>query len=307
VRAAATRGARAVAARLRAEIDERTDALTRPIAESERRIDALRACALGAERSLGDLHHLMAGEEQRLALRLEQRQDAFLAPAMAHAEAGLGRRLGGLRLRRGALRREAFRAAQDVHRELVEGWRVEEVPAAERLYADGMERFVSLANAAVRDATLAAGGAAPPPLVPEAGIGVRTRLYYTELLYLTGRSPLRWVVDLLRSPAAARRAVRREAARYLRRLLVTNGSRVTHDLVEQAGDGRRRLEAEVAACLRGAHERAARALADARERTARGAGEAGAELARLRELRRRVADLDAGLACVAAGERQVAT
>jgi hypothetical protein len=72
---------------------------------------------------------------------------------------------------------------------------------------------------------------------------------------------------------------------YLERLLTANATRVTSDLDERVLESRRRLEAEVRACLREVYASAERALAAAKERRAGGKDAVEAELARLERLR----------------------
>jgi len=122
---------------------------------------------------------------------------------------------------------------------------------------------------------------------------VKSQLYYTEMLRLTGRSPLRWLLDALRPPGAARRAVAREVGAYLERLLVTNAARVKNDLDEQVDRSRQRLEAEIRRHLEDVQAVAERALDRARTQRARGEAAARAEIERLRALRAAVEALRA--------------
>src|SRR5262249_52979507 len=64
VRAAEARGLRVLAGRLLSELDERRDALLRPLAESAERVEALRQSIAEAERALADLHYQLAGEQE---------------------------------------------------------------------------------------------------------------------------------------------------------------------------------------------------------------------------------------------------
>ena len=50
---------------------------------------------------------------------------------------------------------------------------------------------------------------------------------------LTGRSPVRWLLDLLSPPGMARRRIEREASDHVERLLHTNATRVMNDLDER--------------------------------------------------------------------------
>ncbi len=295
VRSAEARGLCVLGARLLREIDEQLGALERPLEESERRIETLRRCVEEAERSLGDLRHLMMAERQRLHAALVEQQDRFLARAAPAARAALAEELaqtGGLG--RAALRRRGFEQAQIRFRETLEQWRAEEQPAAEARYRKAAERFVELANEFLaRVARAAEMDGLPRRIEEEVGFRVKSQLYYTEMLRLTGRSPLRWLLDALRPPGAARRAVAREAGAYLERLLVTNAARVKNDLDEQVERSRQRLEAEIRRQLEDVQAVAERALARARVQRASGEAAARAEIERLRALRAAVEALRA--------------
>ncbi len=285
---AATRGTRRIANGLLQEIDERIGALERPVTESEERIRALRSSKSATEQSLRDVHHLMAAEQERLSTRLRARQDAFLRHTMRDAASTLERDVAQRQLWREACRRAAIERAQTLYHDLVERWRVEEQSKAERWYREGIERFVALAHAAVRDTMQALGEQAPSldsRLDMETGFRTKSQLRYTELLYLTGRSPLRWLLDQVRPAWLARRAIVRDVVHYLRRLLETNASRVISDLDEQARESRDRLEKDVVRRLERVCATAERALTNAREQHARGAAAVADELARLRALR----------------------
>ncbi|HLK11701.1 MAG TPA: dynamin family protein [Candidatus Binatia bacterium] len=290
VRGAEARGLRVLGGRLLREIDEALGALERPLEESERRIEALRRCVQEAERSLGDLRHLMMAERQRLHAALVEQQERFLARAVPAARAALGEELSQARgLGRGALRQRGIETAQVHFREALEQWRADEQPAAEARYRKAAERFVDLANEFLaRVARAAEMDGLPRRIEGEVGFRVKSQLYYTEMLRLTGRSPLRWLVDALRPPGSARRAVAREVGAYLERLLVTNAARVKNDLDEQVERSRQRLEAEIRAHLRDVQAVAERALERARAQRARGEAAARAEIERLRALRARV-------------------
>lgn len=289
---AAVRGTKQLTAALLRDIDERVGALERPIAESERRISSLRASKLAAEQSLRDLHHLMTAEQERLTTHLRARQKAFLAVVIPTAALTLDQHVATLKLGRGPRRRGALERAQELYHELVDRWRAEEQPTAERSYEEGVDRFVTLANSTVRDIMQAVDTDSPLLESPMGkGFRVRSQLRYTELLYMTGRSPLRWLTDQLLPPGVARRAVVREALHYLHRLLETNASRVTNDLDEQARESRSRLEKEIGRQLENICTTAEQALASAQVQRARGESAVASELQRLRAKRTQVSSL----------------
>ena len=121
-------------------------------------------------------------------------------------------------------------------------------------------------------------------------LGFRTasRLYYTELMELTGRSPVRWLLDLLSPPGMARRRIEREASDHVQRLLHTNATRVMNDLDERVLESRRRLEGELQEYLHGVYASAERALERARSRWKTGQAAVQTEVGHLQALRSRV-------------------
>ncbi|MBY0277817.1 dynamin family protein, partial [Candidatus Binatia bacterium] len=66
IRSALQRGTRRFAQRLRHEIDERRDALARPLEDSARRLEALHAASERARQARADLRHLLAAEERTI-------------------------------------------------------------------------------------------------------------------------------------------------------------------------------------------------------------------------------------------------
>jgi hypothetical protein len=88
----------------------------------------------------------------------------------------------------------------------------------------------------------------------------KSTLLNALVMRLTGRSPLRWLVEALQPPAKVRRTIDQEAGAYLERLVFTNASRVLSDLDERVLESRRRMEAEIRGYLRLVYESAERAL-----------------------------------------------
>ena len=286
LREAEDRGLALFVERLLRDLDEQRSALVRPTEESERRISRLKATASEAERAMRELRYLLDAEQDRLMERLTARCDAFVTRAVPGARAELATALQGTAdVRRRDLRRRAFDFAQDIYRRWLERWRGEEQPAAERLYRDVARRFLELANGFLDRIANDAGS--PPRLANETGFRTRSRLHYTEMLHLTSRDPLGWLVARFRSRRAEQQALQHEVAGYLERLITTNASRLIYDLRERIVESRRQLEAQIRASLREAYASAERALEQAREHHASGAMAVRRRLDRVDELRRR--------------------
>lgn len=294
--AAERRGVAVVAARLLTEITERRGALERPLHASERRLATLRTAALASERALRDLAALLADEERRVTAALRAREDAFLTAAVPE-----GDRLLRIRLAESAATHPvAVEAAHAVCHALLDRWRAEEQPAAARMFAEGMRRFRELAEGAVRQ--LVTAGALEPTvasvlLATEAPrLRAPSRLFYTHLMAESAPGPLRAAALWFLPRRWRRRAVERHARRYLERLVRTNASRITSDLIDQVSESRRALEAELGRELRAVHDAAARALERAREKLAGDGSAARTELRRLDELASTVRTLAAAAA-----------
>ncbi len=94
-----------------------------------------------------------------------------------------------------------------------------------------MDRFVILAN----DSLARTSGVAAAPLDAESEFRVPPRAFVTETLSLTGRSPIRWLADIVRGT----RGMRSQVSRYFAWLLEINASRVASDINKRVAESRR--------------------------------------------------------------------
>jgi hypothetical protein len=290
VRAAEARGVERLTRALLRELDERRDALLRPMAESESRLAALRGSVEGAERAMADLGVLLGAEAARLADSFRKRHESYFPVAQEDARKKLEAGVRALPCRRTKVRGEAFHVAQQVMRGVTDRFRAELEPAAEESYRRAMERFVALGNEFL--ARLAVSGepgldALPPALGPEVGLRVPSRLSYTELLYRT-LSLTAWFTDAAMSREWTIRSVLRRTGRYQDDIVEANSSRVAADLVERVAKSRARLEAELRENLRRVTSVAESALDRARRRRAEGEAAVSEELRSIALLRGRV-------------------
>jgi GTP-binding protein EngB required for normal cell division len=298
LRSAEERGVRILGRRLFDEFARREAALVRPVEETAARVEALKRCTGEAERSLGDLRHLFDAEQEALHRAFVSRQEEFLASSLPGAQRQLREALRTFWGTRASRWHAGNTLAQGIFRQLVDEWRGREQPVAEQMYQHTAQRFVELANAFL--GRLSAAGEAPslelPPLLcSERGFRVSSRLYFTELLSTTTRSPLRWLLDTVRPAGSFRAAVDRHAGEYLERLMRSNASRVTGDLDDRVLESRRGLEREVHERLRDGHRAAQRALQRAQHHRALGEAAVAEELARTTAARARVEAVLAGL------------
>ena len=292
VREAEQRAIKRFLDRLLAEIDEQREALVRPVAESEKRIGSLSASVAEAGRSMADLGYLLMAEVDRLTVKFGEDREKFLSAALESAERELIRQIDARAAETSLrpLRTRVREAAAAIARRHLDAWLASEQPAAEALYRGAAERFLALGNEFLR--RFLKSGELGPETFPaelghEAGFRAKSRLFYTELLAVAQPSPLSWVLDRLRTPGALRRAVGRDAAAYLERLLSSNSARIQNDLIERVRESRRRLEAEIRARLSEAVRSATSALERAKARHAEGDASVAAELGRLDGLRLR--------------------
>ena len=292
VREAEQRAIKRFLERLIAEIDEQRDALVRPVAESEKRIGSLSVSVAEAGRSMADLGYLLMAEVDRLTKKFGEDREKFLSAGLESAERELIRQIdaGASETSLRPLRTRVREAAAAIARCHLDAWLASEQPAAEALYRGAAERFLALGNEFLRR-FLKSGELGPETfpaeLGPEAGFRAKSRLFYTELLAVAQPSPFSWVLDRFRTPGALRRAVGRDAAAYLERLLSSNSARIQNDLIERVRESRRRLEAEIRARLSEAVRSATSALERAKARHAEGEASVAAELGRLDGLRLR--------------------
>jgi ribosome biogenesis GTPase A/uncharacterized coiled-coil protein SlyX len=293
VQRAEARGFDLLRQRLLHEIEEQYDALTRPVSESEKRIESLRACVAQAEQTLNDLSYLLTAEQERLHRVFEQQWKDFLSRVIPAARKEAIEQLEKLPGGREQVRRQALRLSEKIAIRWVDEWLAEAAPAAEKLYRNAMERFATLANEFLQRLANSQGALASLPRTVNMELGFRTasRLYYTELMQLTGRSPFRWIADLVVPPKFARRRIAEEAGERVERLLHTNATRVVNDLDERVLESRRRLEGELQEYLRGVYTMAEHALERARSKREVGQSAVDAEVQRLQALRSRVESL----------------
>ncbi|MFN8544860.1 MAG: hypothetical protein U0807_11760 [Candidatus Binatia bacterium] len=100
-------------------------------------------------------------------------------------------------------------------------------------------------------------------------------------MYITTRSPVRWLTDLFRLPKSFTAALEQHALDYLEHLIVTNATRLTSDLAEQVLESRRRLEHDIRERIRDIYRVAERSLERAQAQRQRGTEATREELARL--------------------------
>lgn len=274
VQEAAKRGGGLLAGKLRRRLEEERAALLRPLAQSEQRSLALRACAAEAERSLSDLGHLLAAEQERLGRHFADRKGAFLEEAQPAAAREFAAALRQAAPRRGPrLRASAVDLAQRIARRRLDGWLAEAQPLAESFYVEAARRFVDLANSFLeRLATQEDGAFAelPRALDPEAGFRARSRLYYAFLMTRTSQTPLEWLLDLVRNRERQLAALERQVGGYLRELIHVNAHRIESDFNDRVLESRRTFQAEIRQALTEVVAAAERALVRAKEHRARG-------------------------------------
>jgi predicted GTPase len=295
-RRAEERGLARLSDQLVSLVDAERGALLRPVVESERRVAALGETVAAAEQTLEELGTRFSREQHRLSLELAERRERFLREAIVAARPELASAVSALRRRWGPrLRRDAMDAAQEVAKRRVLPWLAGEQAYAADAYRRVERRFVEMANELLD--RLAATGEAelahlPAALDPERGLRADSRFYFHDLLRIAHpASPLRYALDVLLGALGARGLIRRDADRFLVRLLAMNAARVQNDIEQRLSESRRRLEAEIRLLLRDVRLVAEQALERVRRAQEAGAAAVEAELARLERCRAAIAAL----------------
>jgi GTPase SAR1 family protein len=285
VRAAERRVTAALLERLDRELAEQEAALQRPVEASRARVEGLRAAVVEAERSLQDLSHRLAAVQERLSAAFVVERDRFFERALPEARRGLGAAIQGSSATGAALRSRAIEQAIAVTRAWLGRWRSEMEPRAETLYREATARFVELADGFQRslDALMDLGPV--EPLGVEAHLRARSRFRYTEMLAVAPSSVVARVLDALGPRARRRRAIERDAGRYLERLLEVNSARLKNDFDARVAESRHGLERGIRRRLGELSASAERALASALDVQAAGAAAVEARLGQIRLLR----------------------
>ncbi len=282
-----------------AELDDRRATFLRPIQESERHQSAVERAVARSRESLRDIGPLLAAEEKRLSDGMLARLDEFLRTALPAGRAGLLRSADASALPASSpTHADWLERARFLAREIVQGWRAEERERANAAYAAVSRRFVDAVQSDLRElgrygaARLRTGTldrpAAGDELGPEA-------MYHTDMLSWPSRSPIQVALERMLPGPWRDRLNRSRASRYLERLIVTNASRVAHDLRQRVLASGTRLEADLIARLGEISEAAERDLKDARAAMEHGAGAIAAELKSLDGFRKRADILRARL------------
>ncbi|HKB24810.1 MAG TPA: dynamin family protein [Methylomirabilota bacterium] len=284
VRAAERRETAALVDRLLRELGEQEEALARPIEESRARVERLRAAVIWAEQALEELGHRLTGIQERLSRAFVEARDGFFGGALPEARRELVAAIRGEDATGPTLRKRAMERALEVTRRLLDRWREEMEPRAEALFREAMARFIELANGFQDSLAPMADLPGLPRLDPELGLRVRSRIRYTEMLAVAPGSAGARLLDVMGGRAWRRRAIERDAGRYLERLLEVNSARIKNDFEARVAESRRLLESEIRGRLRALSDSAERALESARQAHAEGAPAVGTRLERIRSL-----------------------
>ncbi len=242
---AAARGFASLIERLRRHLREAREALTRPVGESERRLVELRRCAREAEQALVELTHLFNAEQQKLAIRFDDRRQEFIECSLPLLAERLSEKLDRATTGRGpALRKLAFDEAFAMAQDSVRAWSNEQRPHVEREFAAVTERFAEHANAfldRLRTSGQVPADALPTRVVAEAGLRAKSTFFFRSVTPLA-HPLLTWLRDMFLSATAARKAAQRDGFRFARQLLEVNAKRVLGDFNGRIVESRRSVE-----------------------------------------------------------------
>lgn len=143
----------------------------------------LRDAALGTARLLADLGALFAATEADLARRYEAHRGAFAGRALPDALAELEQAISGAPAD-GSLRKRTLREAGAIVERRVGAYLAEAEPAGERLYAEAVDRFVSVTNAFLAQ-VVDLGGDAGPGLGAALGFQKRRGFFFAHMMSRT--------------------------------------------------------------------------------------------------------------------------
>jgi hypothetical protein len=273
---------------LLAELDEQLGAVTRPLEESERRIEVLRAAADDAAGALRDLDPLFKAEEGALASDIEAARRRFLTAAEPRARDALAEAVERLQPGTGAIRERIADLARSIAKAQIEAWASEFEPHALRRYQHAMVRFVALRQGILerlRSSGEPAFSGVQERFSVEPGFRTRRGFHFHDLLAVAAPGAVTQAIDVLRPRGALVAAARRDAQRYLERLLATNSARLANDLTDRVRESRRQLETELIHALRETTASCERSLDQARLRHEAGAEALQEEHAKVRGLR----------------------
>lgn len=289
-RSAAERGVRRFSASLQRSVEERMRALQEPLEHSEQRIANLHQTVDQAEQSLRDLGALFSAEQTRLSNTLLARRKQFLRETSPNAFKQLQQESSQVKTAFGpALRRELMLMAQTVARRHVMPWLDREEANAEELYIAVTQRFVNLINGLLQkisEEQSADFAHLPKSLEAAQGFRTRSRFYFHDMITIAQpASPLLYCTDLVMGVLHIRRWFRKDAERFLEKLLDTNASRVQGDAEQRVVESRLRLECDVRKLLREVSASAEQALTNAKEIMSAGENAVASELERLQKIR----------------------
>jgi len=295
VRAACKRGIERLSEQLLIIVSEEREALERPIQESERRIAAMKRTIAEAESSMRDLSFVFMAEQRHLSDIFAGPRRAFLASALPRSNREFQMALETVSRRTGPLYRRGLMATvQEIARRHVLPWLRSEQEAAEKEYRRVMGRFAQIGSHFLRrlaDAGISDLACMPHALDPEAGLRIRSRFSFLDLIEVAQpASPLRWLADLILGFVGARKVIEGEAREFLTRLLESNSTRVQSDILNRVQESRARLELEIRKLLCEISCIAQEALTRARTAHAAGPSAVQTVLAPPDDLERRIRD-----------------
>jgi len=239
-----------LAHRLRDEVREQREALTRPLRDSETRLAELRTLVGETERALHDLRALLALEQERLRGRFAAWRRAFLETARPQARQELERALANLTERQA--HEPSMEMARRFARTWVSQWYDDREPEARAAYVEVMARYTERARELSRRVSsltqsvpdgLDSHQVDGPALTPTLGF------CFTDVLSITSPGLWAWLVDTAGPAPWSRALARRRAVGYLDRLIVTNSARLANDFEARVLDSREAMEREIRTSL----------------------------------------------------------
>jgi len=291
VQGAVDRGVQRLSKRLRNILNEETDALLRPIAETEKRLAVLHDASNEAERALWELGPLYDAELTKLGRTFKIHRMDFLREVMPELKEELLRdlRLQSKSIRFGPkLRDYGLHHAQQIARRAVQPWLRKSERVAKEAYLEAVNRFAGLLNNLL-DRLHESDAWISIPLPESVGrdAGLRTEKSFVFNDFHNIASPagfvplLQWLADAILPRSLTLKSMERNAIQFLQKLMEVNAMRVENSLKQRLQDSRLRMESEIRYTLREALKAAERGMENARRMRDEGKEAVEAEVQRL--------------------------
>ncbi len=291
VQGAVERGVQRLSQRLLNILNEETDALMRPIEETEKRLALLHDASNEAERALWELGPLYDAELSKLGRTFTIHRTNFLKDVMPKLNEELLHdiRTKSQSIRFGPkLRDYGLHHAQEIARRAVQPWLKKSERDAKDAYLEAVNRFAGLLNNLLdrlHESDTWISIPLPECVGRDAGLRTEKSFVFNDFHNIAspaGFVPLiQWLADAILPRSFTLKSMELNALQFLQKLMEVNAMRVENSLKQRLQDSRLRMESEIRYTLREALKAAERGMENARRMRDEGKEAVGAEVQRL--------------------------